>query len=292
MKKSSLVDEARAIDDLFSIIPEFPHRHATSDPLWRVWNRTARECAFKLFGPEAPEVISFGPFGELAFPFVEMGSITSVDLFGMDELIIFSFYNQNRNRYRRVVDFGANIGLHTTILSRCGFDVRSFEPDPRHIEFFKRTISANSISVDLHQSATSVEAGEMEFVRVLGNTTGSHLSGAKRNPYGELDRFLVKVEAAEPHLRWADLAKIDIEGHEAALIEGLPLDTWTHTDAIMEVGTPENAGRIFERFKGSSIRLFSQKRGWALVRSVADMPESHRDGSLFVTQRDKMPWCD
>ncbi len=33
----------------------------------------------------------FGPFGALNFPYREMGAITSLQLFGLDELIIFAF---------------------------------------------------------------------------------------------------------------------------------------------------------------------------------------------------------
>jgi hypothetical protein len=106
-----------------------------------------------------------------------------------------------------------------------------------------------------------------------------------------LERFEVTMENAEPHLRWADLAKIDIEGHEAALLQGLSLDIWRETDAIMEVGTAENAALVFERFKGSPVNLFSQKKGWNRVEALDDMPTSHRDGSLFVSHRSEMPWA-
>src|SRR5690349_11853642 len=73
--------------------------------------------------------IPFGPFGPLALPYRRMGAIDSVDLFGLDELILFAFYWANRSRYRRSVDIGANIGLHSIVMARCGLAVRSFEPD-------------------------------------------------------------------------------------------------------------------------------------------------------------------
>jgi hypothetical protein len=86
------------------------------------------------------------------------------------------------------------------------------------------------------------------------------------------------------------LAKIDIEGHEAALLSGLPHETWHSTDAVLEVGSEANAHQIFDYFKGSSVNLFAQKIGWRRVTSVADMPVSHRDGSLFITAKPEMPW--
>jgi FkbM family methyltransferase len=280
----------RMIEDLFAVIPTLPERHATSDPVWRIWNVVARESIARLFASPNPSSIPFGPFGTLVLPYVEMGKINSCDLFGLDELILFAFYAANRSRYRRVVDFGTNIGLHTIIFARCGFQVRSFEPDPHHIEILEHNLKLNHVETDLCRSAVSVVSGEAEFTRVLGNTTSSHLSGAKAAPYGELERFAVKVEAAAPHLAWADLAKIDIEGHEGVLITGLPPNTWVATDAVLEIGTPDNAALVFEHLSGSEINMFAQKTGWRRVMSLADMPTSHREGSLFISSKTEMPW--
>lgn len=276
-------------DDLFATIPQVPQQHAPSGPTWRIWKAAALpavEAAFRNSDTPQP----FGPFGSIAMPYFKMGNIDSLDLFGLDELIIFSFYHVNRNYYRKVVDFGTNIGLHTIILSRSGYDVRSFEPDPVHLERLKQNLSLNGAQTDLHAAAISLADGKTEFVRLVGNTTGSHIKGAKSNLYGPTEVFEVKLEAAAPHLAWADLAKIDIEGHEAALLTGLPHDTWRSTDAVVEIGTEGNAEEIFDYFKSSSVNLFAQKVGWQRVSSLADMPTSHRDGSLFLTSKSEMPW--
>ncbi len=139
----------------------------------------------------------------------------------IDDSVCSSITRTETVDYAQVVDFGANIGLHSLILSRCGYQVRSFEPDPIHAVLLTKNLQLNNVTTELHQAAISLKNGTTEFVRVLGNTTGSHIAGAKANPYGELERFQVKLEAAAPHLAWADLAKIDIEGHEGELITGL-----------------------------------------------------------------------
>lgn len=276
-------------DDLFATIPQFPQQHAPSGAMWRLWKAAALPAVDAAFRQsDAPQ--PFGPFGSISMPYFKMGTIDSLDLFGLDELIIFSFYNANRSRYRKVVDFGANIGLHTIILARCGFSVRSFEPDPIHLERLKANLALNGVRSDVRPAAISLVEGKTEFVRLVGNTTGSHIKGAKSNLYGPTEVFEVKLEAAAPHLEWADLAKIDIEGHEAALLTGLPHETWHSTDAVLEVGSEANASQIFDYFKGSSVNLFAQKIGWQRVVSPADMPTSHRDGSLFLTAKPEMPW--
>jgi len=277
--------------ELFQILPQDPARHAPDGSDASVWARQAKDAIAVLFSDETPTARAFGPFGPLSFPFVGMGAVTSLDLFGLDELILFALYHANRARYRRVVDFGANIGLHSTILAKAGFEVRSFEPDPHHLSLFARNASLNGVTPELHAAAVSVEAGEMSFVRVLGNTTGSHLAGAKADPYGDLERFTVKVEAALPHLAWADLAKIDIEGHEAALISALDPAVWLTTDAVIEVGTPANAEAIWRHLGDTQVNMFAQKIGWDRVTRLEDMPTGYREGSLFLTGKDAMPWA-
>jgi hypothetical protein len=38
------------------------------------------------------------------------------------------------------------------------------------------------------------------------------------------------------------------------------------------------------------VNLFSQKTGWQKVRDLSGMPFSYRDGTLFVTTKNEMPW--
>lgn len=278
-----------SFSDIFEQISGNPDQHVRTGTEWKCWDAAAKKLIAQSFKANVTPV-DFTPFGELNFPYIEMGSISSLDLFGTDELILFAFYKANTKTYKRVVDFGANIGLHSLILARCGFDVRSFEPDPWHIEKFRQNMAANKCVVDLHEAAISYQSGTAEFTRVLGNTTGSHLSGAKDNLYGDLERFAVQIEDAKPHLEWADLAKIDIEGHEAELFENLPLSIWETTDAVAEIGTEKNAKLVYERFQGSNINLFAQKGNWGKVQHLSDLPTSHREGSVFISAKDSMPW--
>src|SRR5690242_16421678 len=75
------------------------------------------------FAREAGGPLTFGPFGTLELPYRRMGAIDSIDLFGLDELLIFAFYWANRNLYRRALDVGANLGLHSILMARSGFTV-------------------------------------------------------------------------------------------------------------------------------------------------------------------------
>ena len=280
------------LEELLPTLPTLWRHHAPSGPVHALLRRVARGEVEARFGRQDAAPHPFGPYGMLSFPYFQMGAVDSLDLFGLDELIIFSFYWANRNRYRRVVDFGANIGLHSIVMARCGWDVRSFEPDPEHFSRLVKNLERNGVDrVELHNTAVSVRDGEHEFVRVLGNTTGSHLAGEK-SPYGELERFDVRLEHFGAHLAWADLAKIDIEGHEREILVSSEPEVWKTTDAIVEVGNPENAAAIFDRFRSTGVNLFAQKDGWLRVEDLSGMPVSHRDGSLFVSRKSAMPWTE
>ena len=207
------------------------------------------------------------------------------------ELLIFAFYYRNRKNYKRAADIGANLGLHSIVLSMCGIEVEAYEPDPSHAQKLVRNLSLNGIeNCVVHKAAVSGKDGTMQFVRVLGNTTSSHLAGAKANPYGELERFDVAVHDINAIAQRADLLKIDAEGHEAVLLTALPVKAWDRIDAFVEIGTAENARVVFERFTGSNVNIFSQKLGWRKVSVIEDLPFSYKEGGVFVSVKPVMPW--
>ena len=285
------MSSASILESLLLALPSLSGQHAPGSEVYALLKQVARREVEDLFYEHEPKVREFEPFGDLVFPYHKMGAIDSLNLFDFDELIIFSFYWVNRQRYRRVLDIGANIGLHSIILSKCGFEVRAYEPDSQHFKILERNLALNNCpNVQVFNAAVSSKRGEMEFVRVLGNTTASHLAGSKANPYGELERFPVKVEAIEPLITWADLVKLDVEGHEKEVLLATNRNHWLGTDALVEVENESNAASIYKHFTALGVRLFSQKTNWQLVRDVDDMPTSYREGTLFVTCKSEMPW--
>jgi FkbM family methyltransferase len=280
------------LDTLFEYIAAERARHARDSDFYRFMDKVAKH-AFREAQPEfeAGRPVPLGEYGSLVLPYEKMGAIDSVDLFGLDELLMFAFYRRNRARYRKVVDVGANIGLHSILLSKCGFEVEAYEPDPVHYEKILRNLKLNGVaSCQVLKAAVSERTGSMQFVRVLGNTTSSHLAGAKSNPYGELERFEVEVHDIKEIAARADLLKIDAEGHEAVILNALPAAAWKKVDAFVEIGTPENAKSVYEHLGSLKVNLFSQKRGWQRVENLGQMPASYKEGGVFMSTKDAMPW--
>jgi len=235
--------------------------------------------------------INLYPIGKIIFPYFKMGNINSLDLFGLDEIFLFSFYWYNRKNYKQVADIGGNIGLHSIILSKCGYKVSTFEPDPNHFKQLKKNIKLNNINnIKLYEFAVSNKDKIAKFTRVLDNTTGSHLSGAKQKPYGKLEFFKVSVKSIKKIIKKYDLIKLDVEGEEAKIITSLNKNDFIATDIIGEISTEKNKQTIFNFCKKNNINIFSQKNNWNIVKILSELPSSHKEGSIFISLKYQITW--
>lgn len=214
----------------------------------------------------------------IEFPYAKLGNIDTLDyLVNINEFAIFDLYRRNCGRYQKVLDIGANRGLHSIMMAKCGWEVKAFEPDPEHFKPLSQNVAPYPF-VEASCVAVSTQDGVVDFVRVLGNTTGNHIAGCK-NPYGAIETLKVPTVDCRPLFKWADFAKIDCEGHEAALLCTV---TDEKTDFIVEVGNEQNAMDILRHFMMLGRPMYSQKTGWGRVQNFADMPTHHSQGSLFI----------
>ena len=279
------------LEKLILAIPEIRELLSCESSIYKLLKIINRKEIENILSAKNKKAFSFEPFGELIFPYHNMGAVDSLNLFDFDEIILFSFYWKNRNNYRNALDLGANLGLHTIIMSKCGFNVTCYEPDPVHFKILNGNLKLNHINnVNANNKAISFENGRKEFIRVCGNTTGSHLAGAKQNPYGKLDKFQVEVDALLPILRDKDLVKMDVEGHEKDILLNTKAEDWAKTDLLVEIENKENASCIYEHFKKLNINMFPQKIGWDKAESVNGMPASYKEGMLFISRKENMPW--
>jgi FkbM family methyltransferase len=247
----------------------------------------------EIHGPLGVDKMYLAEVGELHFPYFSMGNIDSVKLFGMDELIIFALYFANRKRYRKVLDLGANIGLHTLVMKKLGFMVTSYEPDLTHLNQIRLVLTLNNMDIKhVVPKAISDSTGTMQYIRVLGNTTGSHLLGAKENVYGPTDIVSVEVDDISEVLNKGnfDFVKMDVEGHEAVLLKRITADSLKKTDIMLEIGSEKNAIEIYEILKQKGIPAYAQKINWRLVEKLEDLPSHHTHGSVFLSMQGAPKW--
>ncbi len=287
--RNALIDRASKLIDA---LPEIAQFHSRGSNIY-AFSDSCRELLLDQIGlnETSNSAVTFNQFGTIRLPYHEMGAVTSLDLFGLDELILFSYYWSNKNKYKNASDLGANIGLHSIILSRCGFDVTAYEPDPVHFALLNRNLEINQcLGVKSINAAVSDVAGVENFVRVLGNTTSSHLEGSKDNAYGELEHFEVKTIAVDQVFEGADFIKMDVEGAEAKIIGATGHEHWSDVEMMLEVGNAKNAASIFDHLKWIGVNAFSQKTGWNRVLDFGDFPMSYNEGSLFITTSNEMSW--
>ena len=125
----------------------------------------------------------------------------------------------------RVVDVGANIGWYTVLASRAigpEGEVIAFEPDPTNFALLKKNVEANGCqNVRLEQKALSNEPGSITLYlhdRNKGMHSMLQTDEAEQAVEVEavrLDDFLVGDS------RPIDLAKIDVEGAEGLVLDGM-----------------------------------------------------------------------
>ena len=283
-------NKSEVFNRLLEDIVRVPGAHDPHSVEYQQLAAQTRKEAESLFSGDEPVNVEL--FGTIRLPFYKMGAIDSTYLWGLDELILFGFYYQNRNRYKKTLDIGANIGLHSIIMSRCGFSVTAYEPDPVHYDILMENLKLNGCEdrVQVEKAAISNKSGMQEFVRVIGNTTSSHLAGAKDRVYGPTETFSVRTVNIAEAVKGVDLMKIDAEGHEGVIMDFIPDDVFKCVDIVMEIGSKKNAESIFNRLKKLEVNMFAQNRAWKKVTELSEMPTSYRDGSLFVSSKEEMPW--
>lgn len=118
------------------------------------------------------------------------------------------------------VDVGANIGLTSLAMAAAGFDeILAVEPIAEPASTMERNIAANRLQqrIDLRRVAAGNEPGVLRFALMEGSSEQSSVSpdGNYQVQAVTLDALL--REAREPTV---DFLKIDVEGHELAVLQG------------------------------------------------------------------------
>ena len=87
------------LESLFLALPSLSNQHAPDSKLYDLLKKVARREVENLFCDSDEQVREFKPFGELVLAYHKMGVMDSLNLFDLDEFIIFSFYWTNRKSY-------------------------------------------------------------------------------------------------------------------------------------------------------------------------------------------------
>ena len=126
-----------------------------------------------------------------------------------------------------ILDVGANIGNHTLMFSRYAQRVLAFEPGHRAFGVLQQNLAANGLDhvTALNVGLSDTDATQTLYVELSGNLGESSLTlqNLTSDQYLE-DTIALRVGdavVAEQGVGQVDFIKIDVEGHEQAVIQGL-----------------------------------------------------------------------
>ncbi len=128
--------------DFFAFIASNSNMHSRTSDWWTKYSDLF-SIEIQNLHSSTKDSLALGEIGLIEFPYVSFGSINTTHLFGLDELIIFSWYFKNKNKYVKVLDLGANVGLHSLMMSKFGFSVDAYEPDHKHFGLLEKVVSLN-----------------------------------------------------------------------------------------------------------------------------------------------------
>lgn len=145
-------------------------------------------------------------------------------------------------------DVGANIGSYSVLAGRvCGADVVGFEPDPTTAASYAANIAANDLGgrTVIHVSAVGDAVGTIRFSRDLD--TVNHVVTADDADSATQQVAITTLDVALAG-RAPALIKIDVEGHEPAVIAG----------ATAVLADPALQAMILESADDATLRTFAE----------------------------------
>jgi FkbM family methyltransferase len=191
----------------------------------------------------------------------------------------------------RCVDVGANVGVHTVRLARLvgqAGEIIAFEPDPDLVLRTHRNIALNGLSnVRIVSAAASDQAGEMQLHRPSPWDTNRARASLIHHPYLTGVTTTVPVVtiddicAGEP----VTLIKIDVEGHEAAVVRGAADTIDRHRPAVVFEYAPE----MLDDVSAESPFGWLAERGYEIFRIRCDRHVLTGRGRLVLERLLKLP---
>lgn len=153
-------------------------------------------------------------------------------------------------------DVGANLGLHSNFAAQVCKSVIAFEPYPPNYNQLLSNISKDLDNVDIYQLALSDSDGKAEFAVSdprVGHATGGLKEGGVSVRTAKGDSIVEREGLESP-----DVVKIDVEGAEGKVVEGMR-DTLSNCRKIYcEVHLPANQRESIESYDWKFLEFLNE----------------------------------
>jgi FkbM family methyltransferase len=137
------------------------------------------------------------------------------------------------------LDIGANIGNHSLFFSKHFDAVISFEPAPNNCLLLKANIFLNQIqNITLIEKALSNCNTKMGIDKGNSRNTNNTISELSKKDEDATNQIMIDVAVGDTELEILNLGqkinliKIDVEGHEPLVVEGLRKTISTHQPIV------------------------------------------------------------
>ena len=127
----------------------------------------------------------------------------------------------------------------------------------------------------------------INFNKVMGNTTGSHIVNSKLKVYGKIKKVKVRSVAFNSIIENFDLIKIDCEGAEKEIFRNIKLNKFENVDCILEITDKFSREIIWKKLKNSKLKIYSQKNGWKRCKNISSLPKNYKEGNIFISKKNK-----
>lgn len=166
---------------------------------------------------------------------------------GLHEFVDMAFLLHFLRKDELFFDVGANVGTYTVLAAGvCQSNVWAFEPDPHTFAHLKRNIELNSIEdkVKLLEIALGDSVGQVAFtvgLDTINHVTAAGVEKTRSVTISKLDSLLSGL--------CPTMMKIDIEGHEPAMMNGAVTTLQDHRlrAIVIETLTPEISS-LFDQY--------------------------------------------
>lgn len=163
---------------------------------------------------------------------------------------------KRRGQFSAFIDIGAYTGLYSVIAARLGIEVVAFEPMPQQASRFLTNMAINGLAARIIQAAASDQTG---MARINFNPGVNLTSGASLEELPNSQRMTVRTIRVDEALALdnkqddfhVDLVKIDVEGHEVAVLSGMRATLAHHKPWIVaEANDEEHREKILGHLSG------------------------------------------
>jgi len=159
-----------------------------------------------------------------------------------------AFMLRGVNESSIVVDVGAHIGIHTVHLAKRAKLIIAIEPEPRNYMLLKRNLKLNNLRNVLALPIALSDKDGYAYL-LIASSSGAHSLGSSNSEVSNVNfvgRVKVRTMTFDSLINYleldhVDLVKIDVEGHEEAVLKGMKNTLQRNPPRIIIIETDERS---------------------------------------------------